>query len=385
MRPLQISENYENFIDTFVQRFSGHRVYRNDIGRQIEDGTSWQLGFLIAHRILEDPSSILAIEDQPHDVSIFVTGKLRDRPAIGQIDVLRVDGVSDKLRCAKEEILAELNDGKAVYVVLPEGNKQDAEAVLRSCREVPRDRWIFVSTFDDAERLLETPAKDDPGNAGLKSKKNWPAKRLGGMFAVLAIGGLVLLVLGSSLGTVGRAPGGGAGKPSNGNSARIPSVAAFELRTLGPEDNLGCSGNRFRKSPEVAKQLPKPDQDAPVLSDGANICSFELVATNKAQEEIAVFSFLYKGGAIAPAEGGGLLASSRMDLVAPNKGLHLKHRLPRFRMSQEAWNILAFSISKNVRKDLPGTFGDMSDVQRATEMAAGLGATVYRQQVILRH
>jgi len=391
--PLHISGAYGNFVDTFVQRFSGHRIYRADISRRIEDGTSWQLGFLLVHRLLEDPARTLAVEDQPHDVSIFVTGELRDRPGTGQIDVQGVIGIADKVRCARDNILAELDAGKEVFVVLPEANKIDIEGISWTGRSVPLDRFSFVGSFDDAEDLVASPetvepASEDPVSDALTPDepaleapaiavpnpvKKWPIKRLVALFAFAGACGLAL-VFTNSLGTVGPGAGGG------GSAVKLGAVT-FELAAVGPKDDLGCSGNRFRDSPEVAKLLPKPDQDVPVFTDGANTCAFDLAATNKSDKEVAVYSFLYQSG-IGSADNGRTLVSQRTDLIAPGIVFRLRHRLPRFRLAQEAWGVLAFSVRRKDQTALPSVFEDMAGVQRARKTAVKLGAKIYRREVV---
>ena len=83
---LPISADYDAFVRRptgVVERDTGHRVYRVDVDRTIDEGRSWQLGFYLAHRLKQ--VGRLAEDDQPADGIVWATGTVDADLRIGHV------------------------------------------------------------------------------------------------------------------------------------------------------------------------------------------------------------------------------------------------------------------------------------------------------------
>lgn len=91
---LPISADYDAFVRRptgVVERDNGHRVYRVDVDRPIDDGRSWQLGLYLAHRL--KAVGRLAEDDDPADGVLWATGTVDS-----DLDIGPVERVADKAR-----------------------------------------------------------------------------------------------------------------------------------------------------------------------------------------------------------------------------------------------------------------------------------------------
>lgn len=374
-RPLRISERYGDFVDTFVQRFSGHRIYRADVGLPIDGGASWQLGLLLAHWALEDESTELAVEEKSPDLVLFVTGELRDRPARGEIAVTSVTGIGEKLRAAESDVLSHLRENKRVYVIAPEGNRPEFEAAVPAGHPLAATKKLFVQSFDEVVRLLKTPsdagAPADEGVAATPkpSKKRRQRALVASVLGTAFVCGLIALYVVSQ------------GETKVGPVS--PDIA-FNLNALGPEDPLSCSENRFYDSPEEATPVPAPDGGSTTLVNGAAICSFELVAENRTDTAVTLYSFLYHGDAADPAARDQVITSSRTGLIHPKQADRQQHPLPRFRLSSDDWHIIGFAVQAGRRMPSLDDLNSVADLQRAFEEAARSGAPTFQRHMVLK-
>ena len=372
-RPLPISQGYGDFIDTFVQRLSGHRIYRADVMHRIDGGESWQLGFLTAHWVLENPSLTLAMEEQPYDLALFVTGRLRDRPAAGRIDVRPVHGLGEKLRAARDEMLGYIGRQEDAYLVVPRGNLSEVEAFEAANPPLVKISEFRVSSFDEVTGKLggrDKGAKTPPGVSRGYGRR---ALRTALVLGLAAVCGLAAFYLWSE-----------DPKPVPVNPPPGKAVdVTFDFYTLGPEDRKDCSGNRFRNSKEVLTPVPLQEDKAIVLTNGASICAFALLLENRAAASLTVYSYLYRDSAGAAAPAGFSPAKSQSDQVAAGNKAELMFELPRFRTSRESWTLVAFAV--------PG--GDMPPpkvpesviaVQDAARAAADDGAATFERQIVLK-
>ncbi|WPZ32199.1 hypothetical protein T8K17_13205 [Thalassobaculum sp. OXR-137] len=84
---LAISDDYDAFVRRptgVVERDVGHRVFRVDVDRPIDDGRSWQLGLYIAHRL--KAAGRLAEDDEPAAGIVWATGTVSADLAIGPVE-----------------------------------------------------------------------------------------------------------------------------------------------------------------------------------------------------------------------------------------------------------------------------------------------------------
>jgi hypothetical protein len=91
---LPISAEYDAFVRRptgVVERDTGHRVFRVDVDRPIDEGRSWQLGLYIAHRL--KAAGRLAEDDAPADGIVWATGTVDSDLKVGP-----VERVADKAR-----------------------------------------------------------------------------------------------------------------------------------------------------------------------------------------------------------------------------------------------------------------------------------------------
>lgn len=372
-RPLPISQGYGDFMDTFVQRFSGHRIYRADVMQRIDGGESWQLGFLTAHWVLESPSLTLAMEEQPYDLALFVTGRLRDRPAAGRIDVLPVDGLGEKLRAARDEMLGHIGQQEDAYLVVPRDNLSEVEAFEAANPPLAKVKKFCVSSFDEVT-----------GKFGWRDKPRRYGRRA--LLTALALGVAAVCVLAAFDWEFPRWEGRRSEDPTPVTGNPPPGKAAdvtFDFYTLGPEDRKDCSGNRFRNSKEVLTPLPPQEDKAIVLTNGASICAFALLLENRAVAALTVYSYLYRDSTGAAAPAGLSPAKWQSDQVAAGNKAELMFELPRFRTSRESWTLVAFAVPGGGMPP-PKVPESVIAVQDAVRAAAADGAATFERQIVLK-
>ena len=368
-RPLPVSQGYGDFIDTFVQRLSGHRIYRADVMQRIDGGESWQLGFLTAHWVLESPSLTLAMEEQPYDLALFVTGRLRDRPAAGRIDVRSVDGLGEKLRAARDEMLGYIGRQEDAYLVVPRENLSEVEAFEAANPPLAKVRKFCVSSFDEVTGKLGGRDKGAKTSPGVSRGYGRRLLRMVLVLGVAAVCGLAAFYWEDLWSKVHKL-------------VTVKVDVTFDFYTLGPEDRKDCSGNRFRNSKEVLTPVPPREDKAVILTNGASICAFALLLENRAVAALTVYSYLYwdRAGAAAPA--GFSPAKWQSDQVAAGNKAELMFELPRFRTSRESWTLVAFAVPGGGMPP-PEVPESVIAVQDAVRAAADDGAATFERQIVL--
>ncbi|MEP1573894.1 WD40 repeat domain-containing protein [Roseibium album] len=128
---LGINRDYSRFVQQptgLIERLYGHGAFRMDVSAQIEAGSSWQLGTLVAHAAEAEgrlAQSIGAAGSVP-DCLIWATGQVRPLDlAIGE-----VGHVEDKLTNSID-MLEQAASEMEVHVVLPASNADDISQMQR--------------------------------------------------------------------------------------------------------------------------------------------------------------------------------------------------------------------------------------------------------------
>lgn len=122
---LPISRAYDAFVRAptgVVERMVGHPVFRVDVSRRIDEGRSWQLGLLLAHRLAA--TGRLAQGD-PAPTTIWATGEVSHA-----MSVLSVDHVERKIRRSADLLAARVTAGDRVVVLMPSADAHDLNGAI---------------------------------------------------------------------------------------------------------------------------------------------------------------------------------------------------------------------------------------------------------------
>ena len=396
IQPLAISAAYANFIDTVVQRFSGHRVYRADVSAPIDGGSSWQLGFLLAHWLLESSSFKLALEEEAADIDIFITGEVKDRPGLGQIDILPVNSIAEKLACAHYSCTQSLQKGRKVYLVFPDKNAADYDEYAKNVtfKEAEAEcRLLFCRTFDELTDSLcddqDRSSKNTRIGAGRSNRdathKSYLKKPAVKLFAGLGVFAIVVglylfgeLAPGIELSEV-EAPFQSAESTKMNiylaSQSSDTSGIHVNLNQVVPEDRQNCSGNRFRNSPETMMPDLEPMRTSVVIEQGASVCGFSLTIENKLEKPVKAASALFR----VNSEGlndQSKIQQNDLQIIPPGTTSSIRLVLPRFRASNESWTIM--SVYSAVDQD------DQQDANMDIFLHPAQGAAVYQKHIFLK-
>ena len=74
-----INRGYDEFVSRktgVIERAFGSAVFRIDVSHPIDAGSSWQLGFFVAHAL--SMAHRLAVDESKHDVVVWATGTVRN-------------------------------------------------------------------------------------------------------------------------------------------------------------------------------------------------------------------------------------------------------------------------------------------------------------------
>ena len=349
IQPLPISAPYADFIDTIVQRFSGHRTYRADVSNSIDGGNSWQLGLLVAHWLLEETNLKLAIEDELADVDLFVTGEVRDRPGLGQVEILSVNSIPAKIHLARKAISEAQHSGRQAFVILPSGNVHDFESYTGSEPLEPDYQSIYCGTFGELTDQLSTeltrhvigPKAIDSDPAGNQTKRQ-KVKLIAGIGALcIAVGLYLTHSFLPAMTSLGNNPAETAELDetiqiyTSGQSLDRPGIYVT-FNAVMPADRQDCSGNRFRNSPDVLIPVPEPMKTQITMERGESVCGFSLSITNHLDQHVRATSHLFRSTSGMEHEGS---ETSRIEpqIIEPGRSIDMKLNLPRFRMGNGSW------------------------------------------------
>jgi WD40 repeat protein len=155
-RDAGISRGYDAFVARrtgVIQRlFDGARAYRAEVAAKIDAGSSWQLGFFVAHALAA--SGRFANAEQARSVTLWATGQVRtDDLSVGAIGYL-----ARKLTSSVATLKAAAAAGERVIVAFPVGNADQPGASLRNELVSIGAEIIEAETIIDVVRKLDLPA-----------------------------------------------------------------------------------------------------------------------------------------------------------------------------------------------------------------------------------
>ncbi|GAB6051208.1 hypothetical protein JCM17960_00280 [Magnetospira thiophila] len=199
-QPLPISAAYDAFVRKptgVVERMVGHPVFRADVARPITDGTSWQLGLLLAH-VLHHRGRLCGRETDP-DALVWVTGEVDT-----DLNLHPVAGIAAKIAASAALFQQARADGKPVHLIVPTDNEAAVRAALG--QDIAGLEVVAVARFDDVEShvgmrqplprrrfgwamvfsLLLVLALAVPLVAGLAQALDWRAMQRDGQYIDLA-------------------------------------------------------------------------------------------------------------------------------------------------------------------------------------------------------
>lgn len=161
-----ISRGYDAFVARrtgVIQRlFDDSRAYRAEVSAKIDAGSSWQLGFFVAHALAA--SDRLAASGQARNVTLWATGRVRtDDLSVGGIGYL-----ARKLTSSLAILKAAAATGERVIVTFPAGNADQPSSSLRNELLSIGVEIVEAETIVDVVRKLGLPAIALAADAVLK-------------------------------------------------------------------------------------------------------------------------------------------------------------------------------------------------------------------------
>ncbi len=166
-----IERGYHSFVsskDGIIAELFGKGAFRADVSAKIDAGSSWQLGFLLAHA-LHNAGRL----GGTHDVILWATGTVRSDLSIGE-----VGHVPQKLALSLERFRAEASSGRSVLVLLPAVNDSEIDRALRGEIAATGAKLIAVDQVGQALRALELPPVERKISAADRVWHGSPYRRL---------------------------------------------------------------------------------------------------------------------------------------------------------------------------------------------------------------
>ena len=190
---LPITGAYTYFVRDHVRELSGVDAYRLDLDRRVDGGASWMLGTWVAHLLLAE--NRLAMRDDKAETAIFATGEVAfaagaDRRA----EVRPVAHVAEKVERLAERVAEELAAGRRVLFLVPQTNKEEAEAALKRLSVGDRVSLHAVSETAEIPALLDSNITPPAYAAGARADP--PKRRRRGRIAAV----LMLCILAGAAG-----------------------------------------------------------------------------------------------------------------------------------------------------------------------------------------
>jgi len=150
-----IGRAYNSFVSSktgLIERIFGNGAYRINVSDRIDAGSSWQLGFFLAHAL--KAGDRLAGGDQAgHETVVWTTGTVRsDDLSVGEIGYL-----AKKLTLSLERLAAEAKGGKRVLVAYPAVNATEVDTELRRSIQSTGASIIEVDSVRQLLRELGLP------------------------------------------------------------------------------------------------------------------------------------------------------------------------------------------------------------------------------------
>jgi len=150
-----IGRSYHEFVSAktgVVERLFGRGVYRIDVSRRIDAGSSWQLGFFVAHAI-KAAGRFPGRDGDGHDSVVWASGTVRREDLlVGGIGYL-----ARKLTLSLQRLSAEVQSGRRVVVAYPAANATEVDAELRRSIEATGATIVEVENVRALLRALELP------------------------------------------------------------------------------------------------------------------------------------------------------------------------------------------------------------------------------------
>jgi len=198
-RALPVSAGYDAFVRAptgVIERETGHRTYRVDVDAPIEEGESWQLALILAHRLKQ--AGRLAETGTGAGRVWWLTGTVDRDLRIGP-----VARIQDKLALSSDLFRECERAGMPCLAILPEdGAVPDLPASVELLRAGHVDA---VPVADPTDTTLPSPT-GSPAKPG--HRRRFAAVLIAGL-AMSGLGGAGLAIVGLGVAGSGLAQGGG--------------------------------------------------------------------------------------------------------------------------------------------------------------------------------
>ncbi len=152
LKALPISSDYKNFIQNptgVVEKLTEVSSYRIDLTDEINSGTSWQLGFAIAH-LLKKKNKLLFSKNKNlfNNTSniIWASGKLNTN-----LDIIEVDHITPKLENSLPQFKKAFENNLKVFICV---SKKNFEEVNNFFKNVGFFKNIEILKLDNLKDLL---------------------------------------------------------------------------------------------------------------------------------------------------------------------------------------------------------------------------------------
>ena len=155
-RTAGIDRDYHAFVSRptgLVERLWGHGRFRLDVSDSIDEGSSWQLGVLIAHAL--EANARLADKEAEADGIVWATGQV----LVTDLKVDPINHLDQKLRLSLERLRAEARAGRRLLVVWPAANTPDVPPDVRSVLDSAGATTLQIEGLQPLWSALELPAE----------------------------------------------------------------------------------------------------------------------------------------------------------------------------------------------------------------------------------
>ena len=141
-----ISSAYDLFVNSpagLIKQHFGGEAYRINVGNNIDQGESWQLGFYLAH-LFHANKQLSQHEITEGEIALCVTGAVSTYNS----SVKEISALDKKINAAKGQIMHWMNNGVMVQWIMPEANN------VGDTLSLPCSGFGVSTLYDCANKLV---------------------------------------------------------------------------------------------------------------------------------------------------------------------------------------------------------------------------------------
>ena len=126
LKALPISSDYKNFVQNptgIIEKLTNESSYRIDLTEEVNSGTSWQLGFAIAHLLHKTNNLTFSTKNNLFNNAsniVWASGKLN-----ANLDIIDVDHISSKIENSLPLLKEAIHNDKKIFICVGKKNYKD--------------------------------------------------------------------------------------------------------------------------------------------------------------------------------------------------------------------------------------------------------------------